>query len=309
MEKLLVECGVWIATSPERVWQALTDPEQIVAWFVPNLLGAIMKRDDTGKITVYLGEMGVEFMQLDMTDEPHKLTVHSLPDQLLRVIYSLEDQNKGTQVTVTMTGFEWLPEDTREDRVELTSRGWEKTLNNLRAYIAGAELPFPKAFVGPLFGFWREPQKKLAIERSIWINAPRERVWNAITDPKQIQQWYSPNTEWHLSALETGGRYYVQDTDSNAEKYVEIIERLDSPSQLVTRAVPEPPDTIIKNKTYTLRDENQGTRLILTLTGYEPELDDSQWDQLEQNTFGFGMLLQNTKAYIEGKSLPFPWGF
>lgn len=30
--------------------------------------------------------------------------------------------------------------------------------------------------------------ERIAIERSIWINAPRERVWLAITDPDQVAQ-------------------------------------------------------------------------------------------------------------------------
>jgi len=30
---------------------------------------------------------------------------------------------------------------------------------------------------------------------------------------------------------------------------------------------------------------------------------------MEQNAFGFGMMLENVKAQIEGKSLPYPGGF
>jgi hypothetical protein len=36
--------------------------------------------------------------------------------------------------------------------------------------------------------------RKMAIERSIWIAAPRERVWQAVTDPAQIVQWFAPCT-------------------------------------------------------------------------------------------------------------------
>jgi hypothetical protein len=30
---------------------------------------------------------------------------------------------------------------------------------------------------------------------------------------------------------------------------------------------------------------------------------------MEQNAFGFGMMLSNLKAQIEGEALPFPQGF
>jgi uncharacterized protein YndB with AHSA1/START domain len=309
MDKLVVERSIWIGAARERVWQAVTNPDQVVQWFVPNLPGAVMKRDDSNKLLVYLGEMGVDFVIMEKLDEPRQVVSRSLPDKLLTTTYTLEDQKDGTLITVTMSGFEALSEDAREDRLQLMGAGWEKALKNLKAYIDGTELPFPQAFISPAFGFWREPKQRLAIERSIWINAPREKVWLAVTDPKRIQQWFSPTTEWQLSALEVGGRFYVFDKETQKEMYVEIIELLDPPHKIVTRTVPEPPDTIVKGRTYTLTEENGGTRLLLTIVGYEPEADDTRWGHMEQDTFGIGMMLQNTKAFVEGESLPFPWGF
>jgi len=63
------------------------------------------------------------------------------------------------------------------------------------------------------------------------------------------------------------------------------------------------------HKTYILTEEHGGTRLTVTLSGYEQEPNDTRWNNLERDTFGFGMMLQNTKAYIEGQSLPYPGGF
>ena len=37
---------------------------------------------------------------------------------------------------------------------------------------------------------------KIVIERSIWIASPRERVWQAVTDPAQIAQWFAPGTSF-----------------------------------------------------------------------------------------------------------------
>lgn len=309
MEKVTVERNIWIDAPRERVWQAVTDPDQIIQWFVPNLPGALMKRDEQGKVTIHLGEMGVDFVILEAVEPLRQVTSRSLPDRLITTTYTLEEERGGTRVTLTMAGFEALPEDARADRLEQSSAGWEKTLENLKAYVDGRDLPFPQAFIGPLFGYWREARKKLSAERSIWIAAPRDRVWLALTDPEQLQQWYSPTTPWELSALEVGGRFYVNDTETGAEKYVEIIEVVDPPHKLVTRAVPEPPSIVVKSKMYTLQEEEGGTRLTVTLTGYEQEPEETRWRTMEENTFGFGMMLQNTKAYVEGQSLPFPWGF
>jgi uncharacterized protein YndB with AHSA1/START domain len=308
MEKLTVERSIWIAAPRERVWQAVTDPAQVVQWFVPNLPGAQMQRDDSGKVIMQIGEMGVDFVTLDIVEPLHRAAYRSLPDRLISVIYALDDENEGTRVTLTMSGFESLLEDPRADRLERSGAGWEEALNNLRAYVDGMALPFPQAYVGPLFGYWRVARKKLAVERSIWIAAPRERVWRAVTDPKQIQQWFSPNTTWELSALEVGGRLFVRDPESGAEMYVQVIELIDPPHRFVTRAEPEPP-AAPEVTAYTLLEEQGGTRLTVTHSGYELEPEDARWNNMERNTFGFGMMLQNAKAYLEGNSLPFPWGF
>lgn len=309
MEKMTVERSIWINAPREQVWEALTNPDQIMQWLVPNLPGVPMKRDDDGKLTVHLGEMGVDFAVLKIAAPARQVTISGLPDGRITTTYNLNDKEGGTDVTVSMIGFEALPDDSRDDRLRLGGSGWEKALQNLKAYVDGSDLPFPHLFVGPLFGYWREIQKKIGVERSIWINGSREKVWKAITDPKQIQQWYSPNTAWNLSALEVGGKIFATNPENKAEMYVEIIQVLDPPHQLATRNVPEPPDTIVKDKTYLLTEENGGTRLTLILTGYELESKETRWNQMEENAFGFAMMLQNAKAYVEGRDLPFPWGF
>jgi uncharacterized protein YndB with AHSA1/START domain len=147
-----------------------------------------------------------------------------------------------------------------------------------------------------------------AIERSIWVDAPRERVWQSITDPKQLQQWYSPTTPWLLSALEVGGKFYVYNVETETETYAEVIELLDPPHQLVTRTVVKPTETP-HFTAWKLDEENGGTRVTITNSGYELEPENTRHPNMEQNAFGFGMVLANLKAYNEGKALPNPYGF
>jgi uncharacterized protein YndB with AHSA1/START domain len=146
----------------------------------------------------------------------------------------------------------------------------------------------------------------VAIERSIWIAAPRERVWQALTDPAQVEQWFSPGVGWTLTAREVGGRLFVQDGD--AQLYVQIIEVFDPPRQLVMRSQPEPPDPPAVT-TYRLEEENGGTRLMLTYTGYELMPEDVRRQRLLQDGMGFTMMLENLQAHVEGRSLPYPQGF
>lgn len=311
MEMMAFERSILIEAPRQRIWEALTEPEQIMQWFTPNLsmVGAQMQRAEDDRLVVQLGPMSVDFALLESVVEPQQLTVRTLPDRVVTAAYTLQEQNQGTNVSVTVSGFESLAGEARQERLEMSCAGWEKVLANLNAFVTEAELPFPQAFVGPLFGYWRETSKALAAERSIWIDAPRERVWRAVTEPEQITTWFSPATPWELSALEVGGQYSVPNPDPDTEMYVEIIELLDPPYQIATRIVAEAGSAVVKGRTYTLEEENGGTRLTVTLSGYETVPEEARWSSMEQDTFGFGMMLQNVKAVVEGKELPFPFGF
>ena len=308
MKKIAVEHTIWLAAPRERVWQAVTEPEQIAQWFLPPILQAQMKRDASGKLFVCMGEMEIPVASIEVIDPLRQVTIQGLPDQLIAATYTLAEEKDGTQLTVTLNGFESLPEAARQEGRGPTSAGWEKALQNLKAFIDGQALPFPQGYVAALFGYRREAKEKFAVERSIWVAKSRERVWKAITDPQQIQQWFSPATPWALSAFEVGGRLYVPDAETGAELYVQVIDVIDPPNQFVTRSLPEPPQ-IVHITTWTLVEENGGTRLTITHTGYELEQEENRWNNMEQNAFGFGMMMENLQAYLLDTSLPYPYGF
>ena len=308
-ERITLERSVWIDAPRQRVWQAVTEPDQIAQWFLPAVLGAVMTRDDQNRLSVSFGPMSANFAILEGIDAPRQLTTRALPDRLLATTYKLDEADNGTRVTVVMSGFEVLPDDARHDRLNLTGAGWEQALANLKAFVAGEEKPYPYSGVASLFGFVREPKEKIAVERSIWIKATRERVWQAITDPDQIAMWFSPGTQWRGTGLKVGGQISVYNPEMDKDMYVQVIEHLDPPRQLITRSVPEGEGEVPHFSIWSLAEENGGTRLLLTDTGYELEAAEVRSQKMEQNTFGFGMMLENLKAVIEDETLPFPGGF
>ena len=60
---------------------------------------------------------------------------------------------------------------------------------------------------------------------------------------------------------------------------------------------------------YLLQEEKDGTRLTITNSGYELLPEDARWSTMEQNAFGFGMMLENLRASVESNDLPSPGGF
>jgi uncharacterized protein YndB with AHSA1/START domain len=139
----------------------------------------------------------------------------------------------------------------------------------------------------------------LVIERSIWINAPRERVWQAVTDPAQIAQWFAPGTE----ISQRDNKIVVRMGEMDIE--VAVIEKVDPPHQLVTRGLPEMTITT----TYTLEEENGGTRFTVTEAGLENLPVDARQKRMEQDGAGWEMALDNLNAFIQSKPLPHPQGF
>ena len=308
MEQIKVERTIWIDAPRERVWQAITDPANLAQWLLPPALGADMKRDANDTILVSMGGMEIPVAVLEEVEPPRHVRSYGLPDHVISITYLLEEENDGTRVTVTMSGFEKLPVDARQDRIMPSGMAWEKALANLKAYVTGITLPFPEGYVAALFGYRRESEKSFAVERSIWIAASRERVWSAITDPTQLENWFSPGTSWKLTALEVGGRLFIPDPETGDETNVQVIRLVDRPQRFVTHSLPASPGSS-EVTAYLLQEERGGTRLTITNSGYELLPDDGRWSAMEQNAFGFGMMLENLRAYIESKDLPTPGGF
>lgn len=308
MKPITIERSVWVNADPQRVWQALSTPEQVARWLLPPALGAQLRLDDQQRLLVNLGGMEIPFAQIEVVEAPTRLVSRSLPDQVLATTYLLAAEHGGTRITVTTSGFEALPAAEREDRLEPLAYGWEKLLANLEATLANAELPFPEGYVAASLGFRRESAKRRAVERSIWIAAPRERVWQALVEPTQIEQWFSPGIKWTLTALEAGGRLFAPDPETGAERYTQVIEQIEPPQRLVMRTMAEAPD-ISYVSDYRLANERDGTRLTIIHSGYELAAPETRDGSMEQNAFGFGMMLANIKAAIEGQPLPTPGGF
>jgi len=137
--------------------------------------------------------------------------------------------------------------------------------------------------------------EKLTIERSIWIAAPRERVWQAVTDPAQIAQWFAPGT----SFSQNGDIISVRIGETEME--VAVIVLVDPPRQISTRNLPGMSITT----TYTLEEENGGTRFTVIETGFESLSEDARKERLDQDDKGWEMALENLKAFLVGRGLQY----
>ncbi len=138
--------------------------------------------------------------------------------------------------------------------------------------------------------------EKISVERNIWIAAPPTRVWQAITDPKQLGKWWPPD-EWSISTLQIGGKVQFGPDDEAAYA---TIEALDPPNQWMLRweANPKFPVTSMTTR-FVLATENGGTSLTVTESGFESLPDEVRQTRVDETGKGYTMVLNDLKAFLE----------
>ena len=137
----VVKRDIWIAAPRERVWQAVTNAEMIMKWW-----------GDTWIINALKVGGGIEFGRpgdmihatIAVLDPPRQFSIHwpwqeQYQAENAYTIFDLAEENNGTRVTVTETGYEALSGEERQERLNRTGQGYTTVLANLKAYVDGSK--------------------------------------------------------------------------------------------------------------------------------------------------------------------------
>lgn len=136
----------------------------------------------------------------------------------------------------------------------------------------------------------------VTVKSTIWINAPRERVWRAITESEQIRQWWG-NDYWEITALEVGAVVKFGDPDDLMHATVAVVDPL---QEFSLQWPPQPQyHSVQMYTTFRLEEENGGTRLTVTDTGFEAMPDDIRQEQVDSTIRGYEIVLTDLKDYVE----------
>jgi uncharacterized protein YndB with AHSA1/START domain len=141
--------------------------------------------------------------------------------------------------------------------------------------------------------------EKLSVERTIWIAAPRERTWRAVTEPEQLTAWFAPGSTWEIPALEVGRPAKFYNTPDDIALHT--IAALEPPRHFALSWEENGQPMLT---TFTLEEENNGTRLTINESGFEQLPDEIRETRVEQTGMGYSQSLENLKAYLEGRSIP-----
>jgi uncharacterized protein YndB with AHSA1/START domain len=199
-------------TDPADLWQAITDPERAGRWLASLTL-------DGDDVTIGFDGSARSGKILEC-DAPHRLRVvlqPNAPDESFLVV-TLEATNAGTKLEMQQDGLSpiWA---------SLYAAGWQHHAERLDAAIGGSatETPFPElvpayreAEAEAVAGWITKTDDGSQVELERVIGAPRAEVWDALTNPARIGNWWWPVVEWpddpvRSRTLETGDRFALGD--------------------------------------------------------------------------------------------------
>lgn len=130
-----------VKATKEKVYQAITDPEQIILWFPDAVEGGLIKEgqqpifvfnEGNHKARVLI-EKAVPNEYFSYRWVPGSIgsveDVLSVPNTLVE--FSIEELPEGTKITVTESGFASLPPEVAERSFNDNTGGWEYMMNRL----------------------------------------------------------------------------------------------------------------------------------------------------------------------------------
>lgn len=189
----------------ERVWEAFTDPKQAGKWWGPK---GFTVTTDIHEFRVG-GRWEYTMHGPDGTDYLNKMVYKEI-SKYERIVYAHGGHEKGKE-DAPFAGFEasWTFE-ARGDKTHIVGRmvfptkdDREKVVKYYKAIDGGHQhLDCLIEFLGA------KPVFEIALDRL--IDAPREKVWAAWTEPDQLKQWFAPKPMQFVVKrldLRTGGPF------------------------------------------------------------------------------------------------------
>lgn len=143
------------------------------------------------------------------------------------------------------------------------------------------------------------------IEREVLVSAPRERVWEIITQAEHVGTWFGDSAEIDLRP---GGAIVLR-WDKYGTMYG-MIEKVDEPHYFSYRWNPgiidERPavekSTLVE---FTLTPQGEQTRVRVVETGFSrlPRNESERAEQFKENTDGWAIQLRDLQQYVEQLSV------
>jgi uncharacterized protein YndB with AHSA1/START domain len=152
------------------------------------------------------------------------------------------------------------------------------------------------------------PSETDRIERTIQINAPRSRVWRALSNAEEYGDWFGANLKGQT--FEPGRRVQGPITIAGYEHIVfdVIVERIEPQTLLSYRwhpyAVDPATDYSMEERTlvtFTLQDAGSGTLLKVVESGFDKVPPGRRLEAFRMNTRGWEGQMRNIERHVTSR--------
>ena len=269
----------------DRVWKAWTDPEELARWWGPKGFTAPGVRIDLrvgGKFRLGMRGVGLDGIERDNWNVgeyrkivPFEKLVASMrfadaeghpvpashyglpgdwPEEVLLTV-TFEDLPEGrTKITLRQRG---IPEVV----AGMTGLGWNQSFDKLAASLKSRPRGLRAARKGrPLLTLSLVSDREVVITRV--LDAPRERVFRAYTDPEAIPEWWGPRgytTTVETMDVRSGGlwRFVQHDAQGKEHAFHGVYREVLPPERIVQTFEYEgtPGHEVLETATFTSRPD------------------------------------------------------
>ncbi|MEO8450637.1 MAG: SRPBCC family protein [Gemmatimonadota bacterium] len=143
-----IEKQIHLSAPRARVWRALTDLKEFGQWFGVKLSGSVAPGATLRGPITSRGYEHVTFEATVETVDPEKRFafrwhpyaiepgVDYSGEPTTLIVFTLEEVDGGTLLTVVESGFDKIPAARRAKAFEMDSKGWAAQLENVKKHIA-----------------------------------------------------------------------------------------------------------------------------------------------------------------------------
>lgn len=218
----------------DLVWRAWTEPEHLAGWWGPHGFDAPHPAVDLAA-----GVMNLDMRAPDRSLLPNRGVVEEVVpmEKLVVVTRAFEDEAGEPQLEVRTT-VTFADEGKDKTRLTLTatalrataalagalagaSQGWSESLDKLGEHMA-LEQWTRSAKPGADGTTFVLPAGEPVVAMTRTFDAPRERVWAAITEPEQRAQWWGP-AKYTNDVIELdvrpGGKWRIDQRSADGKVY------------------------------------------------------------------------------------------
>jgi uncharacterized protein YndB with AHSA1/START domain len=142
-----IDRTIEIAAPPDRVWRALTNAEELSAWFQVKIEGEMVPGTEVWMTSVHPAHAGQRFrVRFTEMNAPRRLVWEWHPGEVdpavdysrepwTTVTFTLELSGGGTRLSVSETGFDAISLARRAKVYQDNSQGWAEVLVWLQTYV------------------------------------------------------------------------------------------------------------------------------------------------------------------------------